>query len=231
MRIAVAVAALLTLPAATTLAQGQGTTGGGSSLFGSGSTLFGGGGGGGQGGLGGSGLNAGAQGPGANQQFTLNQEGGSGGFVGRDSSDTGAVFQGLNPGGDQVLNQIERAFRARNRGRDANQSADARPPIRVQLKLGFKPLVASENLAAPTTQRLNGMFAEQGFAAARAEVSAAQVVLTGTVATDSQRRMLARLARLEPAVRRVENQLGSLALKESFAHNTACRFTANWGSN
>lgn len=169
-----------------------GAAGGG--LFGSGQSLFGGGGAGG-----------GQAGVGAQQQFTLNEQGGSGGFVGRDSSDTGAIFEALNQSGNQFLNRLERSFSGRNRGRGSNQSTDTPPPIRVKLKLGFTPQVAAVSDSA--VERLTQLVSERGFGSVRLAGRRGAVVIDGEVASEGDRRMLARLARLEPGVARVDNRL------------------------
>lgn len=212
-----AVAALLVLsaPAAAQVRtqSGSGTTG--SSLFGSGGSLFGSGatGAGGSGaglgggtGVGGAGGNA-QFGAAANNPFVLNEPGGSGGFVGRDSTDTGAIFESLNATNNAFLDQIERRFVERNRGRDANESVDARSKIRVTLKLAFTPPRPASGMPAATTARLNSLFAERGFRGAKIESTADGFVLRGSVPDESDRRMLSRLVSMEPGVPRVVNEL------------------------
>ncbi|MEN1679201.1 MAG: BON domain-containing protein [Planctomycetota bacterium] len=187
--------------AAQTRTQSSGGAGG--SLFGSGGSLFG-------GGTGGAGVGAGGGqlqtfGAAANNPFTINQPGGSGGFVGRDSSDTGGLFEALNSTNNNFLDQVQRRFFSRDRGR-GNQGNDARPPIRVKLQLGFEP-TPTPGATAQTLGRINTMLAERGFGSAQVASTEAGLALIGSVETEADRRMLSRLVSLEPGVGLVQNDL------------------------
>ncbi|MEM6799581.1 MAG: hypothetical protein AAF589_08705, partial [Planctomycetota bacterium] len=172
-------------------AGGGGGAGAGGNLFGSGQSRFG------------SALNSGF-GAGAGQlgqtgqlggfgsnALTLNQQAGqNGNFVGRTGEDTGAVFEALNRSGNEFLNRLDRSMNSRNRGRGQNQAVDSRPPIRVNLRLGFRPPAAPpRNLAAPTAQRLNTLLDSKGFPAGTT-VNNGIAVLVGEVASEGDRLML-----------------------------------------
>ena len=192
---------------------------GGSAVFGGGQSPFGSLGGGGLGGsglggsgLGGSGFGGGQGGAGSlsgGQQFNFNTQGGNqGGFIGRDSQDIGAIFESLNQNGEEFLNRFERSMSARDRGRGSNQGVDARPPIRVKLRLGFRPLATpAANLSAPTAGRINSLLVNKGFDGATTRIANGVATITGSVQTEGDRKMLVRLARLEPGVVRVDNRL------------------------
>lgn len=203
----VSVAAMLcfAMPAAAQLQNNTGGGGTSSSLFGSGGSLFNGSG---TGAGTGTGIGQSGFGQTGDSVFQLNQEGGSGGFVGRDSSDTGGFFDALNQQ-NQFLNQVQRNFAAFNRGRDSNQSVDAQSPIRVKLKLGFRvpAEILPASTAQPTSGRLNQLLAEKGYINTNAQVNQGVVSLTGVVSDDNERRMLGVLAKLEPGVSSVDNQL------------------------
>lgn len=185
----------------------QSSGGAGGSLFGSGGSLFGGGGAGG-GGIGAGGAAASAQfGATVNNPFTLNQPGGSGGFVGRDSTDTGGLFETLTGANNAFLDQVQRRFFSRDRGRGVNQGADARPPIRVKLELGFTPPSPAAGTPTETVGRINAMLAERGFDRAQLGSTDSGLTLSGSVETAADRRMLSRLMALEPGVERVRNEL------------------------
>ncbi|MEM6330548.1 MAG: BON domain-containing protein [Planctomycetota bacterium] len=206
----VACCCLVATPAAAQLSNAGGG-GGGAGLFGGGQSLFGSsinaGFGANAGGVGQLGQGGQLGGFGSNQFSFSQQTGQDGNFVGRTGGDTGAVFEALNRGSNEFLNRFERTLNSRNRGRGQNQAVDARPPIRVNLRLGFRaPATPSRNLAAPTAERLNLLLADKGFGAS-ASVAGGVAVLTGQVEDDGQRRMLEQLARLEPGISRVENRL------------------------
>lgn len=192
-------------------------TGVGSSLFGSGQSAFGGSGFGGgigssgfgsqsgfgQGGFGQSGFGQSGFGQGGFGQQGLGQQGG--GFIGRDGSDIGAIFEGMQQGANQFMNRFERAMGSRNRGRGQNQSSDAAPQIRVRLKLGFTPPAPSASMMSTSLSRINGILSAKNLG--NATLSGNSVVLTGTVQSPDDKLLAEKLAMLEPGVRRVENQL------------------------
>lgn len=210
----VALLAAAAVAAATSEATAQRTStanSGGSSMFG-GSSSFGGsslggsslGGGtlGGAGGFGGatgqSGLGAGLGG----------QAGGQSGFVGRDSSEVANFFGVTNPFSGQAGGRGTQTRGAMNRGRDVNSQDNARPPVMVTVSLGFEPPATPvEYQARQTATRLNAILARQDLSDAKIEVADGVAYISGS-ATESQLRVLKRLARLEPGVSRVEDRTG-----------------------
>lgn len=226
-RVAFAIALLATFTsAADSFAQrssGGGASGGfgGSSLFGGGSSLGGSGGlgggnfGGGQGSFGGGlgqgigGQGGGGLGGGGNQLgVNATTQGGNTGFVGRDSQDAQAMFQQMNRNATQFLNQFNQSRNGGgNRGRDANTMQERRPPVRVNLVLGFTPPPRQDGGGLITAQRISASLITKGFTSAGVSIGNRVATLTGQVPTADDRRLIERLASLEPGIDRVVNQL------------------------
>jgi hypothetical protein len=222
-------AAMLALAAPEALAQSRTTGGGGSSsLFGSGSSSFGGGssfggsssvgtslGGssfGGQGGLGGgrqTGFGGGGMGQGGQGLGFGGQPGGgaAGGFIGRDAADVSSFFNALNPLGGQGGGGAGQSRGAMNRGRDVNSTEDVRPPLMVRVRVAFDtPPTTMTRLAPNTENRLNGILTTRGLQDAQVTVRNGVAVISGSIPTASDRRLINRLVRLEPGVDRVVDE-------------------------
>lgn len=221
--IATLVAFSLAAVGSDALAQRNSTTGGGgSSLFGGAGNSFGGG----AGGFGGGGSvagpgriggGAGGFGQGGQGGFGgaggLGQGFGAGGaqggntFVGRDSADVADFFNSRNPLAGQAAGRGTQTRAAMERGRGVNSEDNARPPVLVKVSLGFAPPPQPlAYQAEPTAARLNSMITRHGFDDARIELVDGVAVLSGSVVSESNRRVLTRLARLEPGVSRVEDR-------------------------
>lgn len=203
----------------------------GGSSFGSGSSSFGGarGGGGGQpsqlgnglgnrGSFGRSGMGGtsfgGAQGVGRPGQ-NLGFGGGSGvgaadqNFVGRSAGDVSSFFNMINPqtGGAMGGAGAGMSRGAMNRGRGVNTTEDVRPPVRVNVQLGFEPpTMEPAQLDADTAVRLNDMISTRSLGDARIEVRDRVATISGVVESESRRLVLERLARLEPGVTQVNDR-------------------------
>lgn len=195
------------------VAQGRVSSNTGSSLFSSGSSSFGGGptgsaaggiarptiGGGfsGQGGFGQTG-----QGLGFGGQSAAGQ---NSGFVGRNAQDVSNFFNALNPmaaqGGPARANMSRRSM---DRGRDANATQDARPPILVKVKLGFAPPSPAINRPSyEAEQRLNSILQSRGLADVSIKIEDGAAMIIGVVSQPGDLLFIDRLARLEPSVHHV----------------------------
>ncbi|WP_145287566.1 BON domain-containing protein [Pirellulimonas nuda] len=156
--------------------------GGGQSGFGGGQTAFGGG---------------------FGQTGTAQQ----GGFVGRSGQDVTAMFQALGQTQGQGQGGMQRTFQ-RNEGRGAEQQDDEGSPVRVKLKLGFAaPPTQPQMLPAPTTDRINSILTRRGILGVSVAIQDGRAVLSGSVASASDRLLVEKLAGLEPGVAAVENQI------------------------
>jgi hypothetical protein len=195
---------------------GQGGFGGGGfggSQFGAGG--FGGGGafGGGMNGQGAFGNQNGMFGQQSGGQF--GQQGGLGGnqrnFVGRDVRDVQSGFQtqfGSPQAGGQFANNIQNFNDLREQRRRWRDQQNAPPPVRVQLRPTFDvPVAAAAEVQAGVQTRINSALTNHGAGQALISVTPQGTVLTGVVASEHDRALVARLASLEPGVGPINNQL------------------------
>lgn len=129
------------------------------------------------------------------------------GFVGRDAADAAAFFQAL---GSNAANgqAVRRQFNNNaNRGRGAEVNQDSRPPVRVELRLGFAPGFERSTARSESLDRILRSVANKGLADVAVRLEAGRVTLEGSVPTASDRGLVERIARLEPGVSKVDNQL------------------------
>ncbi len=186
---------------------GSSSFGGGSSSVGSsfGQSSFGG-----QGGLGGGSRQTGFGGGGQGQGLGFGAQpsgGATGGFIGRDAADVTSFFNALSPQGGQGGGGIGQSRGAMNRGRDVNSTEDVRPPIMVRLRVAFDtPPTTMTRLAPATENRLNGILTTRGIEGAQVTVRDGVAVISGSISSASERRLISRLVRLEPGVDRVVDQ-------------------------
>lgn len=133
----------------------------------------------------------------------------AGGFVGRDADDVRNSFQSQNAragqGGmlDAMVENLNEMRDSRRRWQERNA---APPAIRVQLRPAFDsppPLPLLSN--PPMQRRLSRAMAVVGVSSPQIEMVGNTAVIRGTVATERDRELIARLARLEPGVSQVEN--------------------------
>ncbi|WP_428304733.1 BON domain-containing protein [Lacipirellula sp.] len=132
-----------------------------------------------------------------------------GGFVGRDAQDVRAGFQsqsgGRGPGGtlDTMIENLNEMRDSRRRWREQNA---APPAIRVQLKPAFdSPAMIPLQANVPLQRRLAKEMATVGVNSPQIEMVGRTAVIRGSVATERDRELIARLASLEPGVSQVEN--------------------------
>lgn len=133
----------------------------------------------------------------------------AGGFVGRDADDVRNSFQSQNAragqGGmlDAMVENLNEMRESRRRWQERNA---APPAIRVQLRPAFDfPAPTPLQANVPMQQRLSKEMAVVGVGSPQIEMVGRTAVIRGTVATERDRELIARLARLEPGVSQVEN--------------------------
>jgi osmotically-inducible protein OsmY len=136
-------------------------------------------------------------------------------FVGSDGADTGfvgGVTTGMNGmGGMNNRGMMQNFQQGRNnqqyRNRNQNQQARNRQ-VRTSLSLGFKP---PSNVSSQATQRISGILKRsQHFEAVTplaVEMRGRMAVLTGTVTSEADRDLVARVVLLEPGISQVQNDL------------------------
>ncbi|MEM6656432.1 MAG: BON domain-containing protein [Planctomycetota bacterium] len=188
---------------------GGGAATGGGSLFGGGSSF------GGTSSFGGGGSTAFGQASGGQaafgqSSFGQTQAGGqnTSGFVGRSGADSQAFFEQLGRGSNQFFQRLERSFSRRgDRGRGAAQPQEQRPPVRVQLRLGFTPELDATARTVSASTSINKSLMVKRFDWASVAIADGVATLTGAAPSASDRRLIERLARLEPGVVRVDNQI------------------------
>ncbi len=144
------------------------------------------------------------------------QQGGRAGqrnFVGRDATEVQAGFQnqfGAPQQGGQFFADVVQNFNdLREQRRRWRDRQNAPPPVRVQLRPAFDLPVRGMNaeVVSGLQTRVNQMLETRGVGSAQVESTEQGVVLTGSVASDHDRRLIAVLASLEPGVARVDNRL------------------------
>lgn len=126
------------------------------------------------------------------------------GFVGRAGSDLESFFGGIGA----AVEGFERADRARRRSADAPEVR--RPEVRVRLTVSPElnrqaaPLGLRTEAALTNVSRL---LTRKGIDGVRLSSTNGVVRLEGTVRADSERRLVEKLAAIEPGIRSVDNRL------------------------
>ncbi|BBO32399.1 BON domain-containing protein [Lacipirellula parvula] len=133
-----------------------------------------------------------------------------GGFVGRDAQDVRAGFESQAGGrrgtGGTLDTMIENLNEMRDSRRRWREQNAAPPAIRVQLKPAFDaPAITPLQANVPLQRRLAKEMATVGVSSPQIEMVGRTAVIRGSVATERDRELIARLASLEPGVSQVEN--------------------------
>lgn len=132
--------------------------------------------------------------------------GNSNGFIGSRTAGTGSNLRGMSTqfGGMQLNNNTNQRG---NNGRGQEQSPGLQ--IRPQLKLGFDAPSTPPVLTDTVQTRLASLPSLAGRAdgVVMSVDEAGLVTLNGRVANEADRRMVEAVVRLEPGVRRIDNQL------------------------
>lgn len=138
-----------------------------------------------------------------------------GAFVGADSSDTTNLrslqnaTQGRN-GGASGLAQLQSLFGGNPNALFGGQyqgATQTRPQVRLTLKLGFKPQPVSTTRVQMFESRLMKLPGINWAGPAQVMMEGRTAVLRGTVATEEDRDLAAALAKMEPDVLSVRNEL------------------------
>jgi hypothetical protein len=146
-------------------------------------------------------------------------QGGQGGqagqrnFVGRDASEVQNNFQaqfGAVGPGQAFGNPIQNFNDLREARRRWREQQNAPPPIRVQLRPAFDlapPRMTATELQVEVQARVSRVVTDRAMGDARVTMTPQGAVLTGTVATERDRALIAQMVALEPGVAVVDNQL------------------------
>lgn len=135
-------------------------------------------------------------------------------FVGRDATEVQGNFQsqfGTPQQGAQGFGAMIQNFNEmREQRRRWRDQRNAPPPVRVQLRPAFDlpPATVTPEIVTGLQGQLNGVLKLRG-AGGSAVLTQSQkgVVLSGSVATEHDRRLMAVMASLEPGVGPIDNQL------------------------
>jgi hypothetical protein len=156
--------------------------------------------------------NIGAAGAAAPQITTTQQRGQ---FVGADRGDTAnalsrqtsQVRSAQSNNFAQLSNLFAQGMQAVNQNNQQGGQQRARTPIRIGLKLGFRPAPASPTSVAAFQSRLADLPGIRFMGPAEVTLEGRTAVLRGTVASEEDRELAEALARMEPDVQTVRNEL------------------------
>jgi hypothetical protein len=142
---------------------------------------------------------------------TLTQQPGA--FIGADSADARNVrsLQGNtssrnNAGLGMLQNLFSQSQQQVNSNNQQGQSG-SQPQIRVALRLGFRPAPVSTTGLQTFGTRLNQLPGIRWIGPAEVSLEGRTAVLRGTVASEDDRRLVEALAKMEPDVLDVRNEL------------------------
>ena len=133
-------------------------------------------------------------------------------FVGRDGSEVQAGFQqqfgGQQPG-QFFAGMIQNFNEMRDARRRWREQQNAPPPIQVQLRAGpeLVAAVGASHAQGSVQTRLAEMLAVHALGTAEVTMTPEATVLTGVVASEHDRALIARLVSLEPGVGPIDNRL------------------------
>jgi hypothetical protein len=148
------------------------------------------------------------------QQMQLGLPGGAMGqnaFVGGDAMTTQGFFQNMGVGQQRAMGQnlmIENLNERRaDRGQQVGRGAEP-PPVRVQLRPAFEtPEIGSAMVTSNIRSRLQQRLAGRNITGVDIQVAGRSATLVGTVSSEHERALLARIVRMEPGISEIENQL------------------------
>ena len=135
---------------------------------------------------------------------------GAGSLFGNGAAGDNANTRGLGQNGRDALSRLgQGAFGQQNRfGTGTNTNQNAAPRIRARVVSAVAaPSVPPVQVSANVATRLNALAAVPGAAGVQVVMDGKTAVLTGSVPSDREGRVLARIVGLEPGVGRVDNRL------------------------
>jgi hypothetical protein len=132
-------------------------------------------------------------------------------FVGRDAAEVQNNFQ-QQVGGQQGLQGfndiVQNLNDLRNQRRRGREQQEAPPPVKVQLRPAFDlPLASTAEVQAGAQAQINRTLQVRGSSPVSLAMAEGRTVLTGVVASEHDRALIAQLAALEPGVGTIENRL------------------------
>jgi hypothetical protein len=145
------------------------------------------------------------------------QAGGSTGFIGQSSANNAQNFYASGQGarGNQnfsALSQLmakaqQNQFNQQQAQKNARSTQQAQSQFRVPLRLGFQPQPVPASSIVPYVQRMTKIPGLARLGPIQATLEGRTAVLRGTVASEADRQLAEGLARLEPEVMAVRNEL------------------------
>jgi len=146
------------------------------------------------------------------------QAGGNTGFIGQSSQNNAQNFYASGQGarGNQSFSALSQLmtkargnqFNQQQAQKNARTGQQAQSQFRVPLRIGFVPQpVNPSNITAVFPGRLTKIAGLSGLGRIQASLEGRTAVLRGTVATEADRQLAEGLARLEPEVMAVRNEL------------------------
>ena len=138
-----------------------------------------------------------------------NMQNGQPTFVGRDSSDMANVFRQMGRSSNQFFQQLNRTMGRGGRGRNnSSDEENAALAVRVRLDVAFdQPQIQPSIVANKVRTRLTSSLSRRNIVAPEVELAGNTVVLRGVAQSESQRMVIEQLAKMEPGVFAVDNQM------------------------
>jgi hypothetical protein len=140
-----------------------------------------------------------------------NGYGGGVNFVGRDAADAQGVWGQTSNAANQFFNNMNRNMRQQSRrSRSTNQTAAQNPPqpMRVEVKVGFRPPTQAQNQLAETIRtRITKILADHKMSPVNFTMEGDTAVLRGVAASESEWAVIGQLVALQPGVGNVRNEM------------------------
>lgn len=130
-------------------------------------------------------------------------------FVGADTGEISNVRSqatGQGAGLQSLLNALSRPNQNRQQAGPQN-NLNSRRQFRVPLRLGFKPALSESHVSTNFKNLLSRIPQVASSSSINVSMAGRMAVLTGTVQSEAERDLVARLARLEPGISSVQNDL------------------------
>jgi hypothetical protein len=141
-------------------------------------------------------------------QGGMGMQSGQQGFVGRDNSDMANVFRQMGRSSNQFFQQLNRTMGRGGRGRrNSSQEENAALAVRVRLDVVDQPRMQPTIAANNVRTRLASTLSSRSIVAPEVELAGDTVILRGVAKSESQRLVIEQLAKMEPGVFAVDNQM------------------------
>jgi len=145
----------------------------------------------------------------------MQQERQTAGFIGADSSDP-RIMQGMQQQSQQQLQSLQNTFSQLNRlnQQQRNQNQNQQQGNKKQLRFAIKADITTQKAVSTPTSlgrqfetRLKKLPGLEKSDSVQVTMDGRTAILTGSVATDRDRKLIAGLAMLEPGISAVQNEL------------------------